>query len=170
MCLADLVESQFGKEKWQTIMAAAGLRPARQFLLIETTPDHDFVNLLAATAHALKWTHEQTAQAFGEHWCTKFAPRLYDPYFKRVADARGFLLQMDAVHTRATQFMRDAKAPHFAIEESGPGQLVMTYDSERNLEELWIGLIKGVGKAFHEKLEVNRLDKNRVQVRFCGPA
>jgi hypothetical protein len=170
MCLAELVEAQFGKDKWQQIMTAAGLQPTRKFLLIETTSDKDFTNLLAATSQVLKLSQEQTAQAFGEHWCTIFAPRIYDPYFKRAANAREFLLQMESVHVRANKNMPMASPPHFQYEEEGPGKLVMQYSSERNLEELWIGLIKGVGKAFHERLEINRLDKNRVEVVFCGPA
>jgi hypothetical protein len=170
MCLAELVEKQFGQNTWQQVLEAAGVPVTRKFLMIETTSDSDFENLLLATGQVLEWSEEQTSQAFGEHWCTVFAPRLYAQYFKRVTNARDFLLHMNGVHGRVTQGVSNVNAPAFDYEDGGPGRLVMEYRSDRHLEELWIGLIKGVGKAYNERLVINRLAKNKVEVIFAGAA
>jgi hypothetical protein len=170
MCLAELVEKQFGHDAWQQVLEAAGVPATRKFLMIETTSDSDFENLLLATGQVLEWSEEQTSRAFGEHWCTVFAPRLYAQYFKRVTNAHDFLLQMNGVHGRVAQGVPNINAPAFEYEDGGPGRLVMKYCSERNLEELWIGLIQGVGKAYNERLVINRLAKNKVEVLFAGPA
>ena len=42
----------------------------------------------------------------------------------------------------------------------------MTYISSRNLEPIWIGLIKGVGKYFNEKINIENLSKNSVKITF----
>ena len=42
----------------------------------------------------------------------------------------------------------------------------MTYKSERGLLDIFIGLIKGVGKLYKEKLIVSKIGTDKVQVQF----
>lgn len=42
----------------------------------------------------------------------------------------------------------------------------MEYKSHRNLIDFMIGLIKGVGKYYHEELQITKLAANRVRIVF----
>jgi hypothetical protein len=42
----------------------------------------------------------------------------------------------------------------------------MKYQSDRNLQAIWLGCIKGVGLIFNEKLDIDIIDDNTVGITF----
>ena len=97
---------------------------------------------------------------------TSFAPKVYFAYFVGIQSAREFLLKLDAVHSRVTKTIENARPPRFLYEWKDDKTLIMTYKSERGLIDFAIGLIKGVGKYFKEDINVVKVDNDKAKVTF----
>jgi hypothetical protein len=44
----------------------------------------------------------------------------------------------------------------------------MTYQSSRGLIDFFIGIVKGVGTYYNEKLSIAKLPNNKVEIQFLG--
>jgi hypothetical protein len=73
---------------------------------------------------------------------------------------------LDNVHVGVTQNIKNSHPPRFEYEWKNEKTLIMTYKSERGLLDIFIGLIKGVGKLYKEKLIVSKIGTDKVQVQF----
>ena len=164
--LASLVTDRFGKDKWTQVLKAAGLDPGTVFLAVEDVADATVMQLLDATCKTLGLTLAQAADAFGDYWVNTTAQKVYKPYFTGKKTAREFLLRMDEVHVAATNSIPNAHPPRFSYEWKSDKVLVMTYKSPRGLIDLLPGLVKAVGKHFHEELEVTKIGASGIQITF----
>jgi hypothetical protein len=166
MCLSKLVIDKFGKDKWKDIMKASGLREDTIFLAHQDVDDSAVMTVLEQTCDVLGITPGQAADAFGEYWVNIFAKKVYKDYYKNITNAKDFLLNMDNVHKEATETIENAHPPQFEYEEPAENVLIMKYMSERGLVDVFIGLIKGVGKHFNEELDIEKLGDNNIKVTF----
>ena len=169
-CLAELVETKFGTDRWTTILDAAEIdAKMRPQLKMATTdiPDHVAVALLDATASVLGISAEQAADAFGEYWCCTYAPSMYRAVVARFKDFRESILTLDALHVRMTQTIPNARPPRFDYHWADENTLEVTYKSHRNLLGVYMGLVRGLGKFFDKPVKVFALDWNRVRIEFA---
>lgn len=97
---------------------------------------------------------------------TVYAPTVYKAYFVGTDSAKAFLEKMDHVHEMATRNIVNANPPRFDCQRVDDKTLVMTYNSPQGLIDVMIGLIKGVGAYYHEKLRVEKLSDSKVKVVF----
>jgi hypothetical protein len=167
LCLSQMVTEKFGLEKWQQIATRTGLKNGTVFLAGSDYEDQTVLKLVESTCAVLNITLQQAADAFGDYWVNVFAPKLYAPHYNRIKSAREFLLKMDSVHETTTRNITNAKPPRFEYEWKDPHTLLMTYKSQRNLIDFLVGLIKGVGIHFNEKLEITKLNNEKVQIVFA---
>ncbi len=165
-CLSQLVSERFGDEKLSEIMASCGMDPRRKFIATEDIPEEQALQMLKTTCEVLNVSMEQAAEAFGDYWVNVYAPKIYGVYYRNVASARDFLLKMDEVHVKTTKNMENAMPPRFDYQWEDDSTLLMTYKSSRNLIDICVGLVKGVGKYFQEDLKVTKLPGNRIRVEF----
>lgn len=165
-CLAELVKENFGDKKWQEILESSGFNKYSSFLATHDINDSDVMKMISSVCKVLNISLEQAADAFGDHWVNKFAPKIYSDYYKDVSSAKDFLLKMDSIHQEATVTMRNAHPPRFEYNWENEKTLVMVYNSERGLIDILVGLIKGVGKYFNENLQVTKLDNKKVRIVF----
>jgi hypothetical protein len=163
-CLADLVTTKFGKDRWQNALAKAGLD--RNFIVLATADvdDQAVLKVVGAVCTELGITLQQAADAFGEHWVCTYAPRTYKAFYKK--NAREFLLAMDGVHDQTTRTMTNAHPPRFNYAWEDDKHLVMTYNSARGLMDFFIGLCRGVAKYYKEDLVIERAGANKVRITF----
>ncbi len=154
-CLEELVKQKAGPEVWKGILAKAGLPTSSMFTTTGVVPDADVLKLVGASAEALHVPVQGAMDAFGDHWSTTYAPKLYGVYFEKARSAKEFLLNLDNVHVLMTR-TAGASPPRFTYEDKGPKDLVMHYSSSRHLEQMMPGLIQGVAKYYHEKVSVRR--------------
>ena len=164
-CLQEMVESRFGKPEWQEILKDAGFKGPQLFSLSADIDEGKAVGLFASAARVLEISAEQAADAFGDHWVNEYAPRVYQTIYARHKSARDFLLAMDAVHVMVTDSVPNARPPRFDFEEQGK-TLLVTYKSKRGLIDLYIGLVRGVGKRFNTPLEIQKLSARQVKITF----
>jgi len=166
MCLKEMVVVKFGANKWEECVRTMGELQHGYFLATSDVPDAQVMKLIVACCKTLDISIEQAADAFGEYWACAFALRIYPMYFNRCRTAREFLLAMDKVHVDTTSGMDNARPPRFEYEWKNDTTLIMIYKSSRNLLDILVGLVKGVGKHYGENLEVSKAGRDRVEIVF----
>jgi hypothetical protein len=95
-----------------------------------------------------------------------YAPKVYKVYYRGKNTAKEMLMDMDKVHQVVTERIPDARPPRFEYEEQGDKVLIMKYKSSRDMLIFLMGLIKGVGNHFNEKLTISKAGPDKVKVIF----
>lgn len=167
VCLEEMIRQNFGQEAWNQVCEAAGLPVDHRFRLSKDVPDGDVVALIGVAARTLGVSEKDAMHAFGIHWSTTYAPKIYGHFFKRAQDARSFLLSMDKVHDVVTKTVKDAAPPRFSYDESDPHGLVMHYSSARGMVALMPGLVEGVAKYYGEDVDI-RVSGNSIHIDFVS--
>jgi hypothetical protein len=168
-CLAELIENEFGRERWDAIVADAKIDAKTLPLLTMPMSDVDdaaATRLFESTCRVLGVSLQEAADAFGEYWCCTYAPRVYQVTVEKWRDARDAILSLDEVHIRVTQSMKDARPPRFEYEWADEDTLDVTYKSHRKLLPIYMGLARGVGAYFDERLNVQQIASDRVRIEF----
>ena len=165
-CLQEMVENRFGKDEWKAILSDAGFAGPQLFSLSADVDEGKALALFASAARVLEISAEQAADAFGDHWVNDYAARVYQTIYARHKSAREFLLAMDAVHVMVTDSVPNARPPRFDFELQGEKTLLVTYKSKRGLIDLYIGLVRGVGKRFGTPLQIEKLSARQVKITF----
>ena len=167
ICLEELVCTKFGQEPWQRALKEAGIKPPRMFMPFEDVDDSAVMKVVQAVCHTLNLSLIQAADAFGEYWVSTYSQKLYGQYYERYTTAREFLLALDSIHVVMTKTMENARPPRFVCEWKDENTLLMRYSSQRDLIDFAVGLVKGIGKFYHENLNVAKLGNDRIQVTFA---
>lgn len=165
-CVEDLVISKFGKDKWKECLKKANLNEHRIYSTLEDVPDKEIMTLIQAIGQVASMSATQVLEAFGEYWSTVYAPTVYKSYFAKAKSTREFLLSLDQIHVAMTKTIKNAHPPRFTYEWKGDNLLVMHYSSERGLAAMMPGLVRGLGKYFHDSPNVS-LSGNDVNIRFA---
>lgn len=166
-CLEELVVSQFGKDKWEKSLEDVGLKKNTMFFTVSDVEDAQVMKVVGAVCTNLGITLPQAADAFGDYWVNTYAQKLYGQFFQKHKSAKDFMLDMDNVHINMTKTMKDAKPPRFKYEWKNDKTLVISYNSNRGLIDFAMGLTRGVGKYYNEKLAVSKLSPEKFQVVFA---
>ncbi|MBN1942382.1 MAG: heme NO-binding domain-containing protein [Phycisphaerae bacterium] len=164
--LADLVTTKFGKDKWADILKKSEINEKARFLPVGDYPDKDVLKIVRSLCEVLHVSPAQAGEAFGDYWVNTYAPKMYSQYYARFKSAREFLLGMDEIHKNINVADKQASPPRFAYSWKDDKTLLMKYKSSRNLIDIFVGLVKGVGKHFHETLRVTHVGNNVVQIVF----
>lgn len=166
-CLAELVQSKWGADTWQRIAARAGAPDAITLMMPSADVDDALaMALFDATCAVVGVSPTEAADAFGEHWCCVYAPRMYKGVVARFKSAREMILGIDELHVELTRSIPNARPPRFSYSWRDAKTLVVRYSSHRNLVHLYAGLAKGVGKYFKEPLTVRVAGKS-VEIQFA---
>ncbi len=165
-CLEDLVCEKFGKDKWNNILKGLGLSDETTFRPTQDVDDQAILKAIDLTCKELNITFQQAADAFGDYWVNVYAPKVYSIYYKGMNSAREFILKMDNVHETATRNIPNAHPPRFEYEWKDDKTLIIKYISKRNLIDIYIGLIKGIGKKFNETISISKIDSSKVKLVF----
>jgi hypothetical protein len=165
-CLADLVRSSFGEDKWNEIVTLSGENPNAPIRAIADFEDRTVFRMIDNTCKVLHLTRQQACDAFGDYWVNTFAPKVYGAYYHRFGDAKQFIIGMSQVHKTVTKNIANARPPEFTFEEPDENTLIVTYISTRNMLDFYIGLVKGVGKYFSAPIGIEKLSPDRVKLTF----
>ena len=166
IALKELVESKFGKDKWQEALEKAGVNKNLTILTITDVDDQTVMKVVQSVCAVLNISLQQAADAFGEYWVCTYAQRMYSDYFKECKNAKDFILKMDQIHVITTMTMANAHPPRFDYEWKNDKTLIMKYKSSRGMIDFMIGLLKGIGKQFREDLVVTKLGPDKAEIIF----
>lgn len=165
-CLEELVCTKFGKAPWEKSLDDAGFGKTSLILPISDVEDAAVVKLVGSLCKNLNLTLAQVANAFGDFWVNDYSQRIYGQFYAKSATAKDFLLNLDEVHERITESLKNSRPPQFKYEWKDDKTLIIHYQSHRGLIDLAVGLVRGVGKHYRENLRVAKLDSDRIQVVF----
>ncbi len=73
---------------------------------------------------------------------------------------------MNEIHRKVTENIPNAHPPRFEYRWEGPNVLIMKYISPRGLVEVFMGVLKGVGKFFNTDLKIERVSPDEVRIEF----
>ncbi|HMV41755.1 MAG TPA: heme NO-binding domain-containing protein [Leptospiraceae bacterium] len=166
MCLKEMIETNYGSDKWIEVLVNSNVDTKTAFIAFADIDDAIVLKMLGSASKILKITSIQAADAFGDYWVNVYAQKMYRSMFVGKKTAKEFLLSMDQLHVGVTQNIKNAHPPRFEYELKGEKTLIIKYKSDRGLIDIFIGLIKGVGKLYKENLLVSKLGNNLVQVQF----
>jgi len=135
-------------------------------LPISDIDDQVVMNVIKSTCDVLNLSLEQVADAFGDYWVNVYTQKIYRVHYLDCNTSKDFLLKMDYVHVMVTNNIPNARPPRFEYEWKDQKTLIMKYKSHRNLIDLLVGLIRGVGKFYKEDLKVTKLTNDKVEIVF----
>ena len=144
----------------------AGLPVNIQISHSQDVEDYIILRVISSTYKILKITPEQASDAFGDYWVNEYAFRIYEAHYEGIDNAKDFLMKMNQIHKDTTLSIPNAQPPIFEYEDPGDNTLIMTYISKRGLMNLFMGLVRAVGKHFNEELQLERVGENQVKITF----
>ena len=163
-CLKELVENEFGEDKWARALERAGLPRDARYLPIADVDDAVVLQVVGETCTVLGITQQQAADAFGRYWACVYAPKMYGAYYDGIKSAKEFLLKLDDIHVATTRAILNAHPPRFVYEDIDENTLIMEYHSNRGLMPFFTGLVRGIAEHFGEKAEITSVGTDKVKI------
>lgn len=156
--IQDMVCSRFGEQTWEKIKQKAHIE-AEAFISMEAYPDDVTHRLVMAASQVLELSPAEIMQAFGEYWVEYTADEGYGEMMAMSGEnLPEFLENLDDLHARVGVIFPKLQPPSFECEEIQADSLNLHYHSERQgLAPMIIGLVKGLGKRFNTKVEVEQI-------------
>jgi hypothetical protein len=167
-CLEKLVSESFGTEKWKEIMSLSGVSADKKYEIADDIEDELVLKMFANTCQVGNLSFEQACDVFGEYWVSSYIPRLYPDFYVDVKSAKEFLLKLDTIHASISTRIKNAKPPRHSYEWKDENTLAMSYLSDRDLIELFVGAIKGVANHFNEDIQIRKVDRQSVEINFSS--
>ena len=168
ICLGELISKKFGSDKWEEILESAGLPKKTFFLATENVDDAAIMKVVASACKVMGMSMIQAADAFGEYWSNVYAPRIYKVHYVGKTSAKEMLLALNHIHKSVANHSPNAHPPKFEYDWKDDKTLLMTYQSSRGLIDFFIGILKGVGTYYKEKLSITKLPNDKVEIQFLG--
>ena len=166
VCLQEMVETNYGKETWINVLKRAGQDEDFYLYGHHDYEDELVVSLFKKSCEVCGIDFNQLSDLFGETWMKSYVTGRYFAFFIGKNNSKDFLMSMGKVHEKVTNKIENARPPKFLYEEIDENTITMEYVSQRNLQPIWLGLVKAVGKHFNEKIEMKKLNESKVELTF----
>jgi hypothetical protein len=153
--VADLVINRFGEATWREILVKADIE-TEAFISMESYPDEVTYNLVGAASDVLGIPTKEVLELFGEYWISYTAQEGYGPLMEMAGNnLTDFLKNLDRLHSSVGHIMPKLNPPSFKCTDITDHSLKLHHYSDRHgLEDMVIGLIKGLGKKFKTQCHV----------------
>lgn len=158
--IEELITSNFGEDKWETIRAKAGVED-EVFISNDGYPDKITYDLVSAASEVLGLTADEVLIAFGKHWVLETAVKSYGPMMKSGGSTlKEFLVNLPNFHTRVAMIYSELQPPKFRCTEVSDASLKLHYYTERpGLTSFVSGIIHGLAEMFETVCEVTILEQ-----------
>ncbi len=152
----EFVTSNWGDEFFEDVLASTKLVTQEPFVGPGTYPDEDLLALLDNAVTRLGVSPAEALTGFG-----RFAfPRLaasFPVFVQGHVHPKSFLQSVDSViHVEVRKLYPEAVTPRVLIQDTGPDQAILRYESPRKLCALLCGLLEGVGDHFGTPLQFSQ--------------
>jgi methyl-accepting chemotaxis protein len=166
LCIADLVQSVAGKEKWREVLRKSKLPEDLHITRIADIDDAVIQTVLGNICEVLHLTLAEVIDAFGDYWVNVYGPKYYKAYYYGMNTARDLIMGVDKIHEQVSKIIPNAHPPRFDYEEIGEKTLRVHYKSHRRMIDFYIGLVKGIGKFFKTRLTIKKISEECVEITF----
>ena len=149
VAVRDLVVAKFGQPAWDAILAKSEVDESA-FIRMGQNDDAVTYALVGAASEVLDMPASDILQAFGQYWTEFTVEEGYGELLDGFGSTLPALVQnLDELHTRVALIYEGLRPPSFKCENVTDGSMDLHYISERDgLDDLVIGLLKGLGKRF----------------------
>ncbi len=153
-----LVCDHYGDKTWEKIKAKANVN-IDAFISMDAYDDEVSYKLVEAASEVLGQSAEQVLEVFGEYWVLYTAKEGYGSLLNMAGDNLfAFLSNLDNLHTRITLSFPQLQPPSIKCTDVQADSLRLHYYSTRpGLAPMVIGLVKGLGKRFHEEIDITQI-------------
>lgn len=153
--IQQLVTASKGEAAWARVCARAKV-DGEGFIAMQAYPDDLTYALVGAVSEELGISPSQALEAFGEYWILYTAEEGYAAVLTAAGGRlREFLGHLNDMHGRIETSFRHMSLPWFEVEDLGPGEYRLHYESERQgLAPMVIGLVRGLAKRFDQAIEI----------------
>jgi len=156
--IEQLVVSSRGEAAWERVCARAGVDGEG---FVAMCPYHDDITyrLVQSVSQELDLSEAEVLQAFGEYWVLYTAEEGYGELMRAGgSDLRAFLGNLNVMHGRVEGVFTKMKLPHFRVEDLGPDDHVLHYESEREgLAPMVMGIVRGLAKRFNQTVSISQM-------------
>ena len=154
----EFVEDRFGPELAGQMVAASKVPSGGRYNAAGNYDHDELVRLVNQLGSAQGLPAGTLLRQFGVHLFERFAA-LYPIFFADADSAFALLGNIETyIHGELRKLYPDAEFPTFECGSNAPGNLQMTYRSERGFGDLAQGLIEGCIAHFGEPIDVQRED------------
>ena len=153
--IQDLVITNFGEEKWETILEKSGVE--EDFFISSEAYDDDITYKLAgAASEVLGLTVGQVLNAFGEWWILKTGKEKYGGLLEAGGNGlRDFLINLPVFHNRVMLIYPKLTPPEFKVSDIEANSICVHYFSKRvGLQEFVRGLLSGLAKMYNTPAKI----------------
>ncbi|MCL2329193.1 MAG: heme NO-binding domain-containing protein [Bacteroidetes bacterium] len=165
-CCAEMVNDYYGGQTWKEILQQSGQKPNMLIRPISDIDDQIVFKIFGNICTVLNLSKQQLYDMFGDYWVRIYAPKISRIYYIQNKTAKEFIMGMDKVHEHVTSMIPNAHPPKFKVEEVDENTIIVNYISKRNLIDLYMGLVKGVGNYFKTPIGIKKLSEDRVELTF----
>ncbi|MEQ8237754.1 MAG: heme NO-binding domain-containing protein [Cyclobacteriaceae bacterium] len=167
-CLEKTIISNFGESKWKECLLAVGQKKTHTFgsQILQDIDETASIELFVKSAETLDITLKQLFDHFGVYWSCIYALEMYPQFYEGKNSTKDFIVSLDRIHQQVTNKKPGAKPPKFIYEWNKDGTLNVTYQSHRDLFELFDSLLKGMDKHFGSETEISRIGQNKMTLNF----
>jgi len=165
-CLKETIVTKFNQEKWEEILIASNQKKNMTILASLDIDDAVIMNIVENSCKILNLSLVEIADYFGDYWMNSFALKYYKSYYGTSKNAKEFILKLTDIHNKVTKNIKNAKPPQFEYDWKSENVLILTYISQRGLIDFVVGLAKGVGKYFNQKLSIKKLSSTKIEITF----
>ncbi|TAF67960.1 MAG: hypothetical protein EAZ55_01060 [Cytophagales bacterium] len=166
-CLEEMIKHHFNDKVWEDTLVASNFPISYNFTLSEDVDEEKSLNLVLNSAKVAQVSVEEIFDLFGEYWVCTYAPKVYSFWYIGIKNAKDFILKLDGIHGIVGKHFNQAAPPRFLYEEESPTTLLITYQSNRSLIDLFISLVKGVGIYFKETIQTEKLSDVQLRITFA---
>jgi hypothetical protein len=137
----------------------------KHYLNNQDIEDEKVLALFNALAKKMHIDINSLFNAFGEYFNCVFAQKYFKSYYRTYKNTRNFLKAIDKIHMNVESVYGGSTPPRFDVEEKD-NKLIIHYKSDRNLIDIAIALIYGVGKFYSEKLNIKKINEKTLEIVF----
>jgi hypothetical protein len=156
--IQDMICKYYGEDTWETIKQKADLEDIDFFISMDAYDDDISYRLVVAACEVLEMETEEILKAFGEYWVTYTAEEGYGELLDSAGNSlEQFMENLDNLHARVGLSFPKLRPPSFDCEHISEKSMELHYQSTRQgLAPMVIGLLHGLGKRFHTKVDVTQ--------------
>ena len=151
-----MVRDGYGEDMVDKLVDEADPPSGGAYTAVGTYPMEELADLLTVLSRESGRTQAELLVAYGQRLFGRLAAG-HPEFMKGHEDAFLFLAGIEEIiHVEVRKLYPDAELPRFGIHWPEPDLLEMTYRSERGLEDLAEGLMRGCLSHFEQEVEINR--------------
>lgn len=163
--LRRYADARWGAKGWDSLQEKAGLK--KHYMTVGTYPDSEVVAFVTAASAITGLTVPAILEDFGAF----IAPSLMAMYGHLMKPSWTALDVIEntegTAHTVVRQQREGAKPPQLKATRVSPHEVLLVYDSPRQMCALARGIGKGLAQHFNEKLRISEPQCMHKGARYC---